>query len=144
MISKYRTWDVTRAIMTYYDEKHGYQTRDELLKRSTPYLQFMPISGYQDKDGKDIYEGDILKTSTTSKALVVWADGEYDLRWIHCEWPTEMNVRTRYKITDDTNSPKSMTIIGNRFKNPDLLGNANVIYCGDQQAIFEVGKGNKV
>ncbi|MGD0152939.1 MAG: YopX family protein [Thermacetogeniaceae bacterium] len=140
MFSKYRVWDSTNKKMLYYDEQPGFKARSELVAKSTPDLQFMPCSGYQDKEEKDIYEGDVLKTNTTSKALVVWVDNEFDLRWLRCEWPTEMNVRTRRKITDEVNSPKSMTVIGNKFQNPDLLGNANVIYCDEQHAIFEVNK----
>src|SRR5690606_32387320 len=78
-----------------------------------PYLKYMPFTGLYDRNGKEIYEGDIAKSG---KRLFVakWNNDIASFVWepLDCEssYPC-FNVGT----------VKNMEVVGNVFENPELL-----------------------
>ena len=66
----------------------------------------MQFTGLKDKDGKDIYEGDIL----TGMGMLG--------RWI--KYRVEL-PKFFYGICDGSSDPENCRVIGNRFENPELL-----------------------
>ncbi len=94
------------------DEEGGH-----LEKRKIEDVELMQFTGLHDKNGKEVYEGDIVKYRThpmkTSKGIVVWSKNEPAL-----------------KILDDhiyysLGSINMIEIIGNIYENPELLTNEN-------------------
>lgn len=67
------------------------------------------FTGLKDKNGKEIYEGDILKS--LSHVFVC--------EWMGAGW--KFNSITRKNATWSTSSCNSMRIIGNIHENPELL-----------------------
>ncbi len=66
----------------------------------------------KDKNGKDIYDGDILKSKDKAQYTVEWLD------WCAGFYPfNERNDTYRTSDIDDGD----LTIIGNIFENPELL-----------------------
>ena len=120
---KYRGWDGLH--MTYSPKIGGkliLTPREDLgfldLNQGLEDLQcntiLMEWMGSKDKTGRDIYEGDIISGCFYGDICVVeWV--QEDAGWSPfsrpsfggCEWESE--------------SPKSVTVIGNIYENPELL-----------------------
>ena len=120
---KFRIWDKPTSKM-FYDVCLGYikapmfsdwvcaDTPDGQISYTGDRLkdiEIMQCTGLKDKNGKLIYEGDILKTKT-DLAKVVYFHGEFVLDSIH---------NTDFSFIDwDTTEQAA---IGNIYENPELL-----------------------
>ncbi|HAT4125260.1 TPA: DNA-packaging protein [Clostridium perfringens] len=87
----------------------------DLLNRD--YLVFMQYTGLKDKNGKEIYEGDILINTNKSKLnlgienqkyLIIYRALGFDLK------PLFKGMALKFNYTD-------LELIGNIYENPELL-----------------------
>jgi len=86
-------------IDVYPDSKAEYKNADE--------VELMQFTGLHDKNGKEIYEGDICRYDNDFRFEVVFRKGSF------CA-PTSKNA---FVIFDETQSE----IIGNIYESPELL-----------------------
>lgn len=129
---KFRAWDTVDKIMRYQDNVDGPREWPSLLAvgfHGLPIcidkdsvkdheivgwnrdhnLVLMQFTGLQDRNGKDIYEGDILQDSYYGKPQYVrWND-------------TIPGFGMSFKTGATTNIPGNCEIIGNIHENPELL-----------------------
>ena len=120
---KFRVWDKTKEIMVYFDgifcNKKPYTEGSSFPQyESCPHYHelsdLMQSIGVKDKNGKLIYEGDIVKIFHVSGTM----QGKYffdvvgwnDLR---CRFDTE-----KYGMIDEDDVYE---VIGNIYENPELL-----------------------
>jgi uncharacterized phage protein (TIGR01671 family) len=118
---KFRMWNIHFKKMTYNPplwsaSRGGIDELNTALKRieQTEKHILMQFTGLQDKNGKDIYEGDIVKHSGIICKVVYGKKGAcfslFDVR---------LGETDLYVITDL--SAQYMEVIGNEFENPELL-----------------------
>lgn len=119
---KFRVWNGSEMVYDIVAGKFGvfyinpgikgdgldYHDSASLTPLNTKYSNNIPVmafTGLKDKNGKEIYEGDIIKVGS----------GKWDVYWSKSCWEP---------ITDmifDGCTEKDFKIIGNIFENPELL-----------------------
>lgn len=80
-------------------------------------LELMQFTGLHDKNGKPIYEGDVVDGAyynERKKFVVEWSD-KY----------AEYYELSSYAESEDGWDPKEMEVIGNIYENPELLKEAS-------------------
>ena len=112
---KFRAWDKTEKVMLHWDF-----IEDDMLPTVLSYGDFIPMqyTGLHDKNGKEIYEGDVvLYSSEWGNCEVVWKYGGFGLE-----------VNGVGGFTDGFHSfstvsagQKDCEVIGNIYENPELL-----------------------
>ena len=83
------------------------------------YIFLMQFTGLKDKNGKEIYEGDIVKFDNADEVKVMWSSKEalflgIIIKTMDEEYPTYM----RFLGYDLYKNPE---VIGNIYENPELL-----------------------
>lgn len=106
---KFRAWDKVEKKMTFpffiNDVAHG---KGFFLHDFTDIerYEFIQFTGLLDKNGKEIYEGDIVKNTRGNKPVI------RQVIWIN------INHRNGWNIAKGSD----FEIIGNIYQNPELLG----------------------
>ena len=120
-IIKFRAWDKSSATFESFDFLY---TKDVARfgkgKWSINYLQ--QFTGLLDKNGKEIYEGDILKNTKYNQTVEVFWKGCEVLEddWIRWGGWNFRKVNKNENITKAIYS-KQIEVIGNLYENENLL-----------------------
>ena len=83
-----------------------------------PVVQFTWIF---DKNGKEIYEGDIVKVSAD-----YYLPEDYSFYWFDSNWYKFYEIKAYFSYKEYSirlTYPSSMEIVGNIYENPELLSN---------------------
>ena len=137
---KFRAWDKEYEKMTYFDDE-GYDYRpplifrlDQVFKKDSNYddyedfeynditdkAEIMQYTGLHDKNGKEIYEGDIVKIAGDYELYGTNAGEMYEVYFAYGGFrlKPKYNSKARgYWLEDDN----EVEVIGNVFENKELL-----------------------
>ena len=116
---KFRAWDKRHNSMEYINDLYWFEENGIHDFNDDNYI-FMQNTGLKDKNGKEIYDSDIVK--------ITWGSGKivfYEVKY--CESLGYHYLRdTKNKEDDDIiciYDYSQMDVIGNVFDNPELLKN---------------------
>ena len=115
-------------LLTQYGEKHFIYFALEFLNEHTR-IEIDPktlgqYTGLLDKNGKEIYEGDILRINHGDNDgdtyEVIFESGCF---WGKCIYTLRPSTTPYKTLLDDLDywEPQSKEIIGNKFENPELI-----------------------
>ena len=114
---KFRAWDKQDKIMYDWEEisieKEQVFIRDGDLYKTFEQIELMQFTVFLDKNGKEIYEGDIVKSILGQVFFINFDYGSFGAQHI--------NTNTRYSSATFSFHEKKFEIIGNIYENPELL-----------------------
>lgn len=116
---KFRAWDDRMVYSTFPDKYGGGLTSADILSRFENVMQF---TGLHDKNGKEIYEADVVKLRDwKDKVGGDLEDIEAEVIWdINC-WKTRTKKGWQTGLFDPSDKKFGCEVIGNLYENPELL-----------------------
>lgn len=116
---RFRAWDAKRSEMFIPYEltftKRGLHARGGQYAGTKEDFILMQFTGLKDKNGKEIYEGDLLREKNDPDvARVIYQDGAY---WFCYD---KKNLFT-YDWAKDNDAWGNLIVVGNIYENPELL-----------------------
>lgn len=119
---KFRAWDNVDKMMyvnlqngIHFEDGSVYAFQDFIDNKGYHEFNLMQFTGLQDKNGKDIYEGDLISEEGSKPYEVVWQ--YHSVQWI-MQYTGE--GRTYRHMAYDY-AQQQYEVIGNIYENPELL-----------------------
>ena len=113
---KFRAQKSNNNEIVYFDLKYFLENDEDKMPDAMQYVlkNIKQFTGLFDKNGKEIYEGDVLKTKYQDKAIMIWHK-EFSC---FCFETIDEVVKGEYQYSFKN---VEIEIIGNIYENPELL-----------------------
>ena len=128
---KFRAWNGSRMTPVrainlnydYYENNHSFVADIKDIEKSPLIMQY---TGLKDKNGKEIYEGDIIKIDEVLYKKNFITDVYFEFgafRYRHSDGSgSVMDFKSTTKIKGYEKITHDIEVIGNIYANPELLG----------------------
>lgn len=120
---KFRAWDKNHNTLIYVGDNKFAKTMGDLINNYEDE-DLMQSTGLHDKNGKEIYKGDILsgvdENGETANVVVTWFQD--NLEYIFVDTLEYPNFEPNYIAVDEPCVYRE--VVGNIFENPNLLKHA--------------------
>jgi uncharacterized phage protein (TIGR01671 family) len=120
---KFRAWD--RQAKKFTDSGIQFNNSLMILESIKP-LVLMLCSNKRDREGNEIYDGDILITSNENPELDLWDEKEYGMAMAQVDVENGFRIVDKYGMIWNYDEPDSiysmqfLKVIGNIHENPEL------------------------
>lgn len=111
------------AINVDYDHDFQEYCIDESYVVELKDVELLEYTGLKDKNGVEIYEGDIIKTHENRIQTIIWEDNGFKREYTFKRtYLGESYFETRsFDIGDSSHRNWGHEVIGNIYENPELL-----------------------
>lgn len=121
---KFRAWDKFNGKMVYADMDRlldGYKACDmRVLAQEEQLSPIMQYTGLKDKNGVEIYEGDVVRIFKRGRWQIVWGIDGWIIKRLNGN-PRGYGLATYTDCVDETAELGLYEVIGNIHENPDLI-----------------------
>lgn len=126
---KFRAWSEEKKVMYFHEECFKLGFYPTYIKKTRPLI-WLQFTGLLDRNGKEIFEGDILidDDSEPMRHRIVWVEDEakFELETLaDDEGNWESYLIDSLAELGRVNLTKGFEIIGNIYENPELLTPTN-------------------
>ncbi len=125
---KFRAYDKKFKVMKYSWLCNDYSKTVDVLNLKISewedsHVSVMQYTGLKDKNGKEIYEGDIFSCHLDGKLHnieIIFLHGCFGWKDPTCK-NKFVDMHTTMQVFSTVNEGREIEIIGNKFENPELL-----------------------
>jgi uncharacterized phage protein (TIGR01671 family) len=112
---KFRAWDKVERKMLYFDLYNINCYIQEFNEALLDGLEFNLFTGLKDRNGKEIWEGDLIKNNTSRICEVTWCkrEGAWDAEVVKATGYADGFLPEKWKYC--------IEVIGNIYEHSDLL-----------------------
>ncbi|MDW8637051.1 YopX family protein [Streptococcus suis] len=126
MIPKFRAWDTVKKSMSeaeaiVYVEEKVYPIYSKVIRRYIPFSEaiLMQSTGLFDKNGKEIFEGDIIVAMSQGVKAIGEVKRRIDGYWLM--YPSWQHGELWHIVENVDTGETGVEIIGNIYENPELV-----------------------
>lgn len=118
---KFRAWDGEAMFVPLYLDRNGYVVRKMYGPSERDGIVLMQFTGLHDKNGVEIYEGDILQPHRHTKSRLMRCEVYYNISAFRLRGPQHTGRPLSVCMADAAKAANEYVVIGNIYENPDLL-----------------------